>query len=97
VPALRLVAFDDCADLLSGLRAAARESVGPYGLPGDRNFEYAMAEAVPGAKAAAGAAHGNSAIDSVQALPAPLADVRLGWRLAEKFRGTCRYARRPCP
>jgi hypothetical protein len=39
VPALKLVAFDNCADLLSGLRAAARESVGPYGFPGDHSLE----------------------------------------------------------
>jgi uncharacterized secreted protein with C-terminal beta-propeller domain len=40
VPALRLVAFDDCADLLRGLRAAARESVGPYGLPSGRGVAF---------------------------------------------------------
>ncbi|MDT5035929.1 MAG: hypothetical protein QOE03_1114 [Micromonosporaceae bacterium] len=40
VPALRLVAFDDCADLLQGLRAAARESVGPYGLPSDPGIVF---------------------------------------------------------
>ena len=33
VPALKLVAFDNCAELLNGLRAAAKESVGPYGFP----------------------------------------------------------------
>jgi uncharacterized secreted protein with C-terminal beta-propeller domain len=67
VPPLRLVAFDTCADLLSGLRAAARESVGPDGLPTGHTLEYA----VPAdAKAAAGAGPGNSAVDSVQALPA---------------------------
>ncbi|MEV1286715.1 beta-propeller domain-containing protein [Micromonospora sp. NPDC049679] len=31
---LQLVAFDSCADTLSGLKAAARQSVGPWGLPG---------------------------------------------------------------
>ncbi|MFE0592107.1 beta-propeller domain-containing protein [Micromonospora echinospora] len=33
--ALRLVAFDSCADAQADLRAAARRSVGPWGLPGD--------------------------------------------------------------
>ncbi|XTZ13241.1 beta-propeller domain-containing protein [Micromonospora echinospora] len=32
--ALRLVAFDSCADALTDLRAAARKSVGPWGLTG---------------------------------------------------------------
>jgi uncharacterized secreted protein with C-terminal beta-propeller domain len=32
VPAFRLVAFDSCDDLLTGLRTAAKESVGPWGL-----------------------------------------------------------------
>ncbi|GAA2607366.1 hypothetical protein GCM10010399_42850 [Dactylosporangium fulvum] len=31
-PALRLVAFESCDDLLVGLRAAAQEAVGPWGL-----------------------------------------------------------------
>ncbi|HLL64794.1 MAG TPA: beta-propeller domain-containing protein [Micromonosporaceae bacterium] len=31
---LRLVSFDDCADLVTALRAAAREHVGPYGFGG---------------------------------------------------------------
>ncbi|MFI6227036.1 beta-propeller domain-containing protein [Micromonospora echinospora] len=31
--AIRLVAFDSCADALADLRAAARKSVGPWGLP----------------------------------------------------------------
>jgi uncharacterized secreted protein with C-terminal beta-propeller domain len=34
LPALRLVAFNSCDDLLAGLRAAAKESVGPYGFGG---------------------------------------------------------------
>jgi uncharacterized secreted protein with C-terminal beta-propeller domain len=38
LPALRLVAFDSCDDLLSGLRAAAKESVGPYGFGGGVNM-----------------------------------------------------------
>jgi uncharacterized secreted protein with C-terminal beta-propeller domain len=33
-PAMRLVAFDSCPQLLTELRAAARQSIGPYGLPG---------------------------------------------------------------
>jgi uncharacterized secreted protein with C-terminal beta-propeller domain len=33
-PALRLVAYDSCAQLLTELRAAARQSVGPYGFAG---------------------------------------------------------------
>ncbi|BCL14805.1 beta-propeller domain-containing protein [Micromonospora sagamiensis] len=32
--AMRLVAFDSCADALTDLRAAARSAVGPWGLPG---------------------------------------------------------------
>jgi hypothetical protein len=31
---LQLVAFNDCDQLLNGLRAAAKESVGPYGFGG---------------------------------------------------------------
>jgi uncharacterized secreted protein with C-terminal beta-propeller domain len=34
VPALRLVAFDSCQDLLTDLRRAARDAIGPYGFPG---------------------------------------------------------------
>jgi hypothetical protein len=33
--ALRLVAFDNCTDLLTGLRTAAKASVGPYGFGDD--------------------------------------------------------------
>jgi len=33
--AYRLVFFDSCADALADLRAAAKEVVGPYGLPGE--------------------------------------------------------------
>jgi hypothetical protein len=36
--AIRLVAFDSCDDLIKGLRKAGRDSVGPYGFPGDRHF-----------------------------------------------------------
>lgn len=34
-PSLRLVAYDNCADLLGGLRKATAAQVGPYGLAGD--------------------------------------------------------------
>ena len=40
--ALRLVAFDSCDDLLAGLRAAAKNTVTAYGLPGTDNLEYAV-------------------------------------------------------
>jgi uncharacterized secreted protein with C-terminal beta-propeller domain len=40
--ALRLVAFDSCDQLTKDLRAAARESVGPYGLPGAGGMEAAF-------------------------------------------------------
>lgn len=33
-PAFRLVAFDSCADALAGLKAAAKDAVGPWGLGG---------------------------------------------------------------
>ncbi|MGX6604673.1 beta-propeller domain-containing protein [Micromonosporaceae bacterium Da 78-11] len=33
-PTMKLVAYDSCGQLLTELRAAARQSVGPYGLPG---------------------------------------------------------------
>jgi uncharacterized secreted protein with C-terminal beta-propeller domain len=36
--AMRLVAFDSCAQLRDDLRAAAAASVGPYGFPGDTEF-----------------------------------------------------------
>jgi hypothetical protein len=38
-PQLRLVAFDSCAQLLTDLRRAARDAVGPYGLPGADRME----------------------------------------------------------
>jgi hypothetical protein len=40
VPALKLVAFDDCGELLSSLRTATRDAVGPYGLPGDERIFF---------------------------------------------------------
>jgi uncharacterized secreted protein with C-terminal beta-propeller domain len=67
VPALKLVAFDDCADLLAGLRQAAKESVGPYGLPSG-----AVPLAMDNAKAAAGAeGRANAVPDAAQAQSVP--------------------------
>ncbi|MEV6488232.1 beta-propeller domain-containing protein [Actinoplanes sp. NPDC051633] len=58
--ALRLVAFDSCAQLRDDLRAAAKKSVGPYGLGGDV-VAFAADGAMPeGARAAAPA---NAAAD----------------------------------
>ncbi|MEU4566169.1 beta-propeller domain-containing protein [Micromonospora sp. NPDC023956] len=53
--ALRLVAFDSCADALADLRAAARGSVGPWGLPGGPQPQLLSAEG-GGARTAAGPA-----------------------------------------
>lgn len=47
-PALRLVAYDGCADLLSGLRKAAAAHVGPFGLAGDPMMSALPAGRVPG-------------------------------------------------
>jgi len=55
VPALKLVAFDSCAQLLTGLRAAAKESVGPYGLPGDGPVALAAGGTVAAPQSAEGA------------------------------------------
>jgi hypothetical protein len=57
VPAgsMSLVAFRSCDDALSGLRNAAKASVGPYGLPGQGGIAYSAEGAVPGPMAAAGA------------------------------------------
>ncbi|WP_433212761.1 beta-propeller domain-containing protein [Dactylosporangium sp. CS-047395] len=54
-PALKLVAYDDCGELVKGLRTAAAEAVGPWGfgnLPGGIRTTL-NAGAVPDAKAAA--------------------------------------------
>jgi uncharacterized secreted protein with C-terminal beta-propeller domain len=40
LPALRLVAFDSCDDLLAGLRDATKESVGPFGFGGGGNMDF---------------------------------------------------------
>src|SRR5690349_21884723 len=50
---LKLVAFDDCQDLLNGLRGAAKAAVGPYGFGGVYAVDGMPGGAVPGAKRAA--------------------------------------------
>jgi uncharacterized secreted protein with C-terminal beta-propeller domain len=40
-PPMKLVAFDSCDELLADMRRAAKASVGPYGLPGDMQFQRA--------------------------------------------------------
>src|SRR2546423_15564696 len=55
-PALKLAAFASCADLLDGLRTAAKKVVGPYGLrsTGILTFDQGKSmAAVPGPEAAA--------------------------------------------
>jgi uncharacterized secreted protein with C-terminal beta-propeller domain len=44
---LKLVAFDDCQDLLNGLRSAAKAAVGPYGFGGAYPVEDGAAAAGP--------------------------------------------------
>ncbi|SDY17721.1 Secreted protein containing C-terminal beta-propeller domain [Micromonospora pattaloongensis] len=67
-PPLRLVAFDSCTDVLAGLRAAAKKSVGPWGLPGSIDYSFrtgldrggnpaAAAESAAGGGAPAGPDH----------------------------------------
>ncbi|TCB92735.1 hypothetical protein E0H26_24145 [Micromonospora zingiberis] len=51
VPAAGLISFDSCADALTELRAAARESVGPYGFEGATLFGDRAAVAATGAEA----------------------------------------------
>ena len=46
-PDLRLVAFDSCDDLTSGLRAAAKSVVGPYGLENPATLTAPGAERAP--------------------------------------------------
>ena len=59
---LRLVAFDSCEQLLTDLRKAAVEAVGPWGFPGDNRINLAEGNAVrPQAR---------SAVDSAAAAPA---------------------------
>jgi hypothetical protein len=50
--ALKLVAFGSCDDLLAGLRAAAKETVTEYGLPGSTIMEFSAPNAVSGPRAA---------------------------------------------
>jgi len=45
--ALRLVAFDSCEHLLTGLRKAAVDAVGPWGFPGDGRM-FGRPEVLPG-------------------------------------------------
>ncbi len=64
---LKLVAFDDCQDLLDGLRGAAKAAVGPYGFGGGvYAVDNAPAGAVPGAKRA-----GDNAAASAPGAPEP--------------------------
>ncbi|WP_416901871.1 beta-propeller domain-containing protein [Micromonospora echinospora] len=51
--ALRLVAFDSCADALTDLRAAARKAVGPWGLTGAPQPQTAAGAEGSGARAGA--------------------------------------------
>jgi uncharacterized secreted protein with C-terminal beta-propeller domain len=55
-PSLRLVAYDDCGQLLAGLRKAAAERVGPYGLSGDPIMRPLAVGRVPGDASVAQAA-----------------------------------------
>src|SRR5438067_2540251 len=54
--AMRLVAFDSCAQLRDDLRAAAAASVGPYGFPGAGGFGEVIAGGARTAMDSAGAA-----------------------------------------
>lgn len=66
-PALRLVAFNSCDDLLAGLRAAAKESVGPYGFGGGPGLAIGSMEK----GAAAGAPNSARSLDSVPQAATP--------------------------
>jgi len=63
VGAIRLVAFDSCADLLTGLRSAAKAAVGPYGFGGGYRDFGGRPDA---AKAAGDAAAPNTAQEADQ-------------------------------
>lgn len=52
-PSLRLVAYDDCGQLLTGLRRAAAAHAGPYGLSNDPIIRPLVAGRVPGDASAA--------------------------------------------
>jgi uncharacterized secreted protein with C-terminal beta-propeller domain len=56
-PAFRLVAFDSCADALAGLKAAAKDVVGPWGL-GEWAVPLTAAEGAPMSDRAAAAPAG---------------------------------------
>jgi hypothetical protein len=58
---LRLAAANSCAELMSGLRAAARPLVGAWGLGIDRRLENDAAGAAPGAPQAAAPKAANAA------------------------------------
>jgi hypothetical protein len=47
-PSLRLVAYDDCGELLDGLRRATAAHIGPYGLGGDPVMRPLAGGRVPG-------------------------------------------------
>ncbi|HEX7745679.1 MAG TPA: beta-propeller domain-containing protein [Micromonosporaceae bacterium] len=66
-PAFRLVAFDTCADLLAGLKAAAKKAVGPWGFGGDR---AAIPESWAGGVPAMDMAAPGAALDKKSATPA---------------------------
>jgi hypothetical protein len=74
-PELRLVAFDSCADLLQGLRTAARTAVGPYGFggygfaAGGRPTDLGGREEAAPQAAAPGAAPPGGAAKDAQAAP----------------------------
>jgi hypothetical protein len=49
---LRMVAFDSCSELLTGLRSAAVDAVGPWGFPGSSSFAYSTGAIAGGARTA---------------------------------------------
>ncbi|MBC6462944.1 beta-propeller domain-containing protein [Actinomadura sp. HBU206391] len=54
-PPMRLVAYTDCSQLLSGLRTTAEKQVGPYGLPNGMAVRADLGgRALPGAESAQG-------------------------------------------
>jgi hypothetical protein len=67
-PPLKLVAFDSCADLLDGLRGAAKAVVGPYGFGGSVRVVMGESGPAPLAPDAAGVSGGAAAADAPKAL-----------------------------
>ncbi|MDT4990498.1 MAG: inhibitor of cysteine peptidase, partial [Actinoplanes sp.] len=63
-PPLRLVAFDTCAHLLTDLRKATAEAVGPWGLPGSGGYGIARSDGIPPGGA-------RTSIDAQKAAPVP--------------------------